>query len=275
MSGAQLADDHRLAELETVRQAVAECERKLTSYRALVDAGSDPAVVVGWIAETEAKRKVEQMRLDKVMSKIPKRLTEEEIAEMVATIGDIRRALRTADPQDKAEVYGELGLRLIYEPARNAVIAQAELGRSCTKVCPRGDTLDTYMTFAASTTLVLPGREGVRWCGIEHSGGAPDSAHEASRMPVVEHVRLLEIQCHAVHLIPSCALAWHADVVPAIWSVDVGTGVVVSLVGRNAQRGRQPIRRHRLDSSPRSPLGPWTCWSISAPASTLVAAPPG
>ncbi|MEV4575093.1 hypothetical protein AB0K16_17745 [Nonomuraea jabiensis] len=112
MSGAQLADDHRLAELETVRQAVAECERKLTSYRALVDAGSDPAVVAGWIVEPEAKRKV--------TSKIPERLTEEETAEMVATIGDIRRALRTADPQDKAEVYGELGLRLTYEPPKHS-----------------------------------------------------------------------------------------------------------------------------------------------------------
>ncbi|GHE40257.1 hypothetical protein GCM10017673_48300 [Streptosporangium violaceochromogenes] len=139
MSDAQLADDHRLAELEIVREAVAECERKLISYRALVDAGSDPAVVAGWIAETEAKRKVEQMRLDKLTSTIPKRLTEEEIAEMMIAIGDMRRALRDADPKDKAEVYGQLGLCLTYEPARNAVIAQAELRRSCTKVCPRGD----------------------------------------------------------------------------------------------------------------------------------------
>ena len=139
MSDAQVADDHRLAEVETLRQAVAECERKLASYRALVDAGSDPAVVAGWIVETEAKRKIEQMCLDRVLSKIPKRLTEKEIAEMVSMIGDMRRVLRSADPEDKGKVYGELGLRLTYEPARNAVIAQAEPGRSCTKVCPRGD----------------------------------------------------------------------------------------------------------------------------------------
>jgi site-specific DNA recombinase len=73
---------------------VAECERKLVSYRALVDTWSDPAVVAGWIAETEATRRVEPMRLDRVMSKIPKRLTEEEIATMVATAGDMRRVLR-------------------------------------------------------------------------------------------------------------------------------------------------------------------------------------
>ncbi|WP_158088840.1 hypothetical protein [Thermoactinospora rubra] len=43
-----------------------------------MDAGSDPAVVAGWITETEAKRKVEQMRLDQLISAIPKRLTEED-----------------------------------------------------------------------------------------------------------------------------------------------------------------------------------------------------
>jgi hypothetical protein len=145
MADAQLADDHRLAELETVRAAAAECERKLASYRALVDAGSDPAVVAGWIAETEAKRKVEQMRLDKLTSTIPKRLTEEEIAAMMIAIGDLRRALRSADPKDKGEVYGQLGLRLTYEPARNAVIAQAQLGRSCTKVCPRTERHRMHM----------------------------------------------------------------------------------------------------------------------------------
>ncbi len=79
---------------------------------------------------------------------------------MTAMLGDIRRALRSADPVDKAEVYGQLGLRLTYEPARKEVIARAQLGRSCSKVCPRGDTLDTYMPFAASTTIVLPGGEG-------------------------------------------------------------------------------------------------------------------
>ncbi len=35
-------------------------------------------MVAGWITETEAKRKVEQMRLDQLISAIPKRLTEED-----------------------------------------------------------------------------------------------------------------------------------------------------------------------------------------------------
>ncbi|MCG5220622.1 hypothetical protein [Streptosporangium sp. KLBMP 9127] len=137
MEEAQLVDDHRLAAVEAVCEAVAECERKLKAYRALVDAGSDPAVVAGWIAETEAKRKVERMRLDKAVTGIPRRLTEEEITAMMTMLGDLRKLLRSADPRDKAEAYGGLGLHLTYEPAQKTVIARTEVGRSCSNACPR------------------------------------------------------------------------------------------------------------------------------------------
>ncbi|MEV1238943.1 hypothetical protein [Nonomuraea sp. NPDC049750] len=73
-------------------------------YRAVLDAGIDPVVVAGWITETEAKRKAEQMRLDQAITKVPKRLTEEEIAAMVTKLGDLRKLLHSADPQDKADV---------------------------------------------------------------------------------------------------------------------------------------------------------------------------
>ncbi|MEV4079453.1 recombinase family protein [Nonomuraea fuscirosea] len=124
MCEAQLADHHRVAEADSARRAVAECERKLASYRALVDTGTAPDTVAGWIAETQATRTAEQQRLDWLMSNLPKRLTEQDIAAMVAAIGDMRTALRHADARHKAELYSQLGLRLTYEPARNTVIAQ-------------------------------------------------------------------------------------------------------------------------------------------------------
>jgi site-specific DNA recombinase len=36
--------------------AIAECDAKLARYRAALDAGADPAVVAGWIAQTQAER---------------------------------------------------------------------------------------------------------------------------------------------------------------------------------------------------------------------------
>ncbi|TWJ21171.1 hypothetical protein [Micromonospora endolithica] len=41
---------------------LAECDAKLFRYRAALDAGADPAVVAGWIAETQAERKRAEQR---------------------------------------------------------------------------------------------------------------------------------------------------------------------------------------------------------------------
>ncbi|MDH2426429.1 hypothetical protein [Sphaerisporangium sp. TRM90804] len=145
MAAAQLTDDHRLAAVESARQAVADCERKLAGYRALVNAGTDPAVVVGWITETEARRKVEQSRLKEISASTPKRLSEQEIATIVSALGDLRRLLRSVDPHDKMQVYRQLGLRMTYEPGRKTVIARTEVGRSCSTVCPRGEPHQFHM----------------------------------------------------------------------------------------------------------------------------------
>ena len=57
LAAAQLAepavrpDDH-----EEIALMIAECDRKLASYRAALDAGASPATVAAWIAETEAER---------------------------------------------------------------------------------------------------------------------------------------------------------------------------------------------------------------------------
>jgi hypothetical protein len=42
------------------RPTIAECDAKLAQYRAAPEAGADPAVVAGWIAETRAERQQAQ-----------------------------------------------------------------------------------------------------------------------------------------------------------------------------------------------------------------------
>ncbi|MFE9650887.1 hypothetical protein ACFYO0_43750 [Streptomyces sp. NPDC006365] len=46
---------------------------------------------------------------------------------MITSLGNIRDALADADPQDKADVYQNLGLRLTYEPGKQLVRAEAQL----------------------------------------------------------------------------------------------------------------------------------------------------
>ena len=56
--------------------------------------------------------------------------------ELLAEIGG--QALATADPALKAEVYGDLGIRLIYRPADRVVSVEAVPGVGASS-CRRGD----------------------------------------------------------------------------------------------------------------------------------------
>jgi hypothetical protein len=144
---ADLADNEQDAtppEVISLRDEIAELDRKLTSYRATLDAGADPAVVSQWITETQAKKLATETRLRAQLgSKAddrPRRMTAEEITAMITTITDLITILRAADPADKAELYAQLGLRLTYRPGPRTVTVRSEIGRTCTKgACPRGD----------------------------------------------------------------------------------------------------------------------------------------
>jgi len=52
-----------------------------------------------------------------------------------------------------------MSLHLVYDPLERVVAVEAR-PNMYQSACPRGDTFDMYIPFAASTTLVLPGREG-------------------------------------------------------------------------------------------------------------------
>jgi site-specific DNA recombinase len=109
----------------------AECDAKLARYRAALEAGADPAVVAGWIADTQAARRLAEQRHHAAAS--PKiadpvsRLTEEEIIAIIEGLGDIVSALREAAPEHKLDVYRNLGLSLTYRPETRTVRADIDL----------------------------------------------------------------------------------------------------------------------------------------------------
>ncbi len=109
---------------------IAECDAKIKRYRAVLDAGGDPALVTSWIAQTQAERIRAQAQLDQDNDQPvgARRMSRDEIADLVHALGDIVVALAEADPADKAEVYRQLGLRLTYHPDTQKVYAQADLG---------------------------------------------------------------------------------------------------------------------------------------------------
>ncbi|MFD0882960.1 hypothetical protein ACFQ08_00040 [Streptosporangium algeriense] len=121
--------------------------------------GADPVLVAQWMAETQAQRVAAEANLRQRGDR--RRMTREEIDVMATAIGDLAQALPEADPNDKADAHAQIGLRPAYQPRKKLVEARVQPGlHMCERYVSEGGTLDTYMPFAASTTLVLPGREG-------------------------------------------------------------------------------------------------------------------
>ena len=113
-------DNEEIAQTVDSRQ-LAACECKLAQYRALLEQGTDPAIVAKWIGEVEAERTRLQAAARTVPADAP--VSEDELSALVNALGDIVKVIAEAAPADKAELYKELGLRLEYDINANAVNA--------------------------------------------------------------------------------------------------------------------------------------------------------
>ena len=82
-----------------------------------------------WIAETQRERKALEQQLGQ---QIPGgELTAKEVKALVDALRDIVSVLAAAEPEDKSELYAQLGVSLSYDPA-GSVTVKAE---------PRGVTV--------------------------------------------------------------------------------------------------------------------------------------
>jgi site-specific DNA recombinase len=130
-TAAELAHDR-------ARQQLAQLDKQLARYRATLDAGGDPAVVARWIAETQAKRALVKQTLAPAGESA--RMSRDEIADLVRSLGDIFATVRAAHPEDKAEIYRQLGVGLTYQPDEQIVIAETNPKLPWGKDCVGGGT---------------------------------------------------------------------------------------------------------------------------------------
>jgi hypothetical protein len=140
--------------------SVAECDAKLARYRAALDAGADPAVVAGWIADTQAERQRAEHRGRPAPvpdAEAVDALTTEQIIAIVEELGDMIAVLKEAEPEHKLQVYRSLGLHLTYDPDRQTVRAKIDLGsHRWDSVCVRGSTrTDAQLGIRLAGTLAL------------------------------------------------------------------------------------------------------------------------
>ncbi|MDI5969923.1 hypothetical protein POF50_011340 [Streptomyces sp. SL13] len=115
-------------QIETARRSLEECDRKLSRHRAALEAGADPALVAQWSREVQAERAVAEAHLAMIGSQQTAggRMGREQIRDVVAALGGLLNVLRKAAPEDKAEVYRELGLTLTYDHETQKVLAEVQ-----------------------------------------------------------------------------------------------------------------------------------------------------
>jgi site-specific DNA recombinase len=87
------------------RRKIADCDVRLRKYRKALEAGADPAVISGWMAEVKAQREASERML---RTSVPrKKLTKAQVRDVIASLGDIVGVLSTAESKDKTDVYQE------------------------------------------------------------------------------------------------------------------------------------------------------------------------
>jgi hypothetical protein len=124
------------AVVEQARREIAECDAKLRQHRAALEAGADPKIITGWMAETQARQAAAETRMRPGFQR--PRISREEISRHLATMGDVTSALAIASPADKATMYGQLGLSLTYHPSAMRVNVTARpLSDMYVRKCPR------------------------------------------------------------------------------------------------------------------------------------------
>ncbi len=97
-----------------LRAAIADCDRKLANYRALLDYDDAVTVAASWIADTQRERKNLERQLG---HHVPgDQLTREQVKALVNALQDIVEVLAEAEPRDKTELYDQLGISLAYDP---------------------------------------------------------------------------------------------------------------------------------------------------------------
>ncbi|HZM77263.1 MAG TPA: recombinase family protein [Candidatus Limnocylindrales bacterium] len=111
------------------RDIAAEFDKKIARYKKALDEGASPAVVAAWIAEAEQQRnealasRPAARAVDAVDS-----MTAEDIASLIAELGDVAAALEEATPDQKLDLYRSLRLKLTYTAETQTVYAIIDLG---------------------------------------------------------------------------------------------------------------------------------------------------
>jgi Recombinase/Recombinase zinc beta ribbon domain len=116
----------------SLRARLPEIDKATTNLVRAIEAGTDAGVINPRLADLRAEREAVTRQLASLQS--PERLSPMDIDALLAELGGLGSVLSAATPPEKASIYWDLGLRLVYHPADKAVVATADLGRVLSRV---------------------------------------------------------------------------------------------------------------------------------------------
>ncbi|MER6047297.1 recombinase family protein [Streptomyces sp. NPDC001793] len=122
------------------RRTITECDRRITQYRAALDAGADPLLVTTWINQAQTEKASAHQDLLATTTAHPEIFTTEHIHHMVSVLGAMTDRLLAAAPERKRPLYEGFGLKLALDMQKRVVTVESQPSQTCTyQECPRGD----------------------------------------------------------------------------------------------------------------------------------------
>lgn len=137
LAGAPGTADEDIARAEAAQRKLADCDERLGKYRQALEAGADPTVVAGWMAEVQGDRLRAEHEL--ALATPAARMTPATVRALIDELPPIDDVLAEADHEAKARLYNELGLHLTFDAQRRLVRVEAA-PIACTPECVGGGT---------------------------------------------------------------------------------------------------------------------------------------
>ncbi|SES43445.1 hypothetical protein [Lentzea albida] len=106
---------------EVAKKRLTDAETKLRRFQAAIAAGVDPVALVDAINEAEEQRAAASAELNGLPA--PNLTSEAEVQAAVDSLSDVTVVIKEGDPEKLSRLYGELGIELKYDKAKEAVYA--------------------------------------------------------------------------------------------------------------------------------------------------------
>ena len=104
-----------------IEQQLRDADSKIRNYRTLLDEGTEPALVAGWINEVSATKQTLERQLAELSSDSPD-VDRDWLLATIAELGDMSAILEKGDQRDRAGFYEAVGLTGVYQCGDNQVV---------------------------------------------------------------------------------------------------------------------------------------------------------